>query len=94
MATDISKMANKWGDYNCDTPSSTLESMLAYVRDVVKPDIVIWTGDSVPHNIWGNSDEEVVEMVYKVSDLVYQYLGSTAKIYPVLGNHDIYPLNI
>jgi sphingomyelin phosphodiesterase len=60
---DESKMASKWGDYNCDLPVSTLESLFAYIRDEVKPDIVIWTGDTVPHNIWANSDEEVVEKV-------------------------------
>jgi sphingomyelin phosphodiesterase len=94
IPSDQSTTASRWGAYTCDLPSATLESMLAYVRDVVKPDIVIWTGDSVPHNIWGVSEEEVVDGVTRVSDLVFRYLGATAKIYPGMGNHDLYPLNI
>lgn len=49
---DASKLARKWGEFKCDLPVYTLETMLAYIRDEIKPDIVIWTGDAISHNFW------------------------------------------
>jgi sphingomyelin phosphodiesterase len=92
--TDPSKQAQKWGDYNCDLPQVTLESMLAYIRDTVKPDIVIWTGDSVSSDMWELQESNIVKDVTTVSNLVSSYLGSIASIYLGIGNHDLYPINI
>jgi hypothetical protein len=41
--------------------------MLAYIRDVVKPDIVVWTGDTVPHDLWSESSDDVVNDIVKAS---------------------------
>jgi len=34
----------------CDIPIITVQSTLEYVRDVIKPDAVFWTGDNSPHD--------------------------------------------
>jgi hypothetical protein len=47
--------AGLYGDYNCNTPAITLETMLQYIRDEIKPDIIFWTGDSIPYNYWQHS---------------------------------------
>ena len=51
MANSTEEAAGKWGGYYCDLKSETLDTMLAYVKDTVKPDIVLWGGDSVGHSI-------------------------------------------
>jgi sphingomyelin phosphodiesterase len=44
--------AGYWGDFShCDLPKRTLENFLTYVKNEIKPDVVIWTGDSLPHNV-------------------------------------------
>lgn len=67
--------------------------MLTYIRDEVKPDILIWTGDTVPHDLWGMSTESVINDVTKVSNIISNILGNTTVIYPSVGNHDAYPVN-
>ena len=44
-------VAGFWGDYRCDIPVYTLESMLGQIRDQIKPDAVFWLGDSISHNV-------------------------------------------
>ena len=43
--------AGKWGDFQCDLNEPMLMSLLAHLRDEVKPDAVFWVGDSIPHNV-------------------------------------------
>jgi sphingomyelin phosphodiesterase len=45
------KNAKKWGDYNCDLPVHTLENLFDFVNSDIKPDAVMWGGDSIPHNL-------------------------------------------
>jgi len=33
--------------------------MVDFVADVIKPDVVLWTGDVVPHDIWNQSLDHV-----------------------------------
>lgn len=89
-----SSLAGKWGSYNCDIPLRTLESMLTYIREEVKPDIAVWTGDSLTHHIWNNSNEEVINKVKRVSQLVKQQIGADTQVYPISGNHDSFPANL
>jgi len=51
--------AGFYGSYNCDLPQNTLEDMLAFISNDIKPDIVLWTGDNVPHDIWEETKTEV-----------------------------------
>lgn len=67
--------------------------MLEYIRDVIKPDIVIWTGDTVPHNAWDHTLAISVDHVRNISETINNYLGVTAEIYPTPGNHDFFPMN-
>ena len=45
------KNSLKWGHFQCDIPVITLESMLDYVKDTVKPDAILWGGDTIPHDV-------------------------------------------
>ena len=50
LPADPSDAAGKWGAYACDTPPIRFENMMEYIKEEIKPDGVLWTGDSVPHN--------------------------------------------
>lgn len=67
MATDPSKAAGKWGDYNCDIPHHVLENMLSYVKNSVKPDLFFWTGDNSAHDVWKNTNDEVISYVKNIT---------------------------
>jgi len=67
MGKDAATRAGKWGDYKCDIPARTLESMLGYIKDEIKPDTVFWGGDSVPHNIETLTLESNVEVIKNVT---------------------------
>lgn len=57
-----STQAGYWGsfgDFGCDIPIRTFDSMVNFVADVIKPDVVLWTGDVVPHDIWNQSLDHV-----------------------------------
>jgi len=51
MATSDETRAGKWGNFKCDLNKPTFDTMLAYIKDTIKPDAVLWGGDSVPHNL-------------------------------------------
>jgi len=51
--------AGEWGSYLCDPPRNVVSKMFEFIRDEIKPDVLFWTGDMTPHNVWSNSEEEV-----------------------------------
>lgn len=50
-ATSPENAAGKWGDYKCDLKEETMISLLQQIKNEIKPDAVLWGGDSIPHNI-------------------------------------------
>jgi len=46
-----SEAAGKWGDYLCDIPERTMDSMFDFIYKDVKPDFALWGGDSVTHDL-------------------------------------------
>ena len=61
------KGAGKWGEYKCDTPVDTLENALDYVVNELKPDIIFWTGDNNPHDVWAQTNESIANYTIKVT---------------------------
>lgn len=55
-------------------------------------DMIIWTGDSVSHDVHHTSYQETIDTVTNLTSLLYNYFPNTPVV-PVLGNHDFYPLN-
>jgi sphingomyelin phosphodiesterase len=41
-----------FGDSGCDIPTKTFESMIKFIKNNIKPDFILWTGDLIPHDIW------------------------------------------
>ena len=93
--TEKSKQAGEWGSYLCDMPPNTLKLMFDYIRDVVKPDIVIWTGDNSPHTVWSNTVEEVLDSTHNVTQMIHEAFKHTKiTVIPIMGNHDVWPANV
>ncbi|CDW73147.1 saposin b domain-containing protein [Stylonychia lemnae] len=88
MTSDNSRKAGLYGEYQCDSPEKLLRSMADYINSVVKPDLIIWTGDSVPHDEdRGQSFSDKKQYLDWVNNFL-QSNFSTTPFYPVLGNHD------
>jgi sphingomyelin phosphodiesterase len=84
-----------WGDYECDTPEKTLDNLLDYVVNEVKPDAIFWTGDNSAHNVWDNTDEEVTNYTIKSTQMIKEKLeGTDITVFPIHGNHDTWPVDI
>lgn len=94
--SELSRQAGEWGEYKCDLPSKTLKAMFLYIRDVIKPDVLFWTGDNSPHTIWKNDEEEVIAASYNISIMIQDVFGPTTSnitVIPINGNHDMFPAN-
>jgi len=65
--TSNAESSGKWGDFKCDIPVWTLENMLDYIREEVKPDGVMWLGDSIPHNVETLTEETNIEIMKNVT---------------------------
>lgn len=69
--------------------------MLDFVKTEVKPDLLFWTGDNSPHNVWSNSNEEVAEATVNVTKMIKAHFeGTNISVYPIQGNHEAWPVNV
>ncbi|XP_046373971.2 sphingomyelin phosphodiesterase A-like [Haliotis rufescens] len=83
--------AGKFGDYNCDAPPRTVETILSHIAALdPQPDFVIYTGDSPPHDLWEESWSTQFNADLDVINIIKSYLPEIA-VYPVLGNHESFP---
>ncbi len=68
--------AGKWGDYgHCDLPENTYLSLLDYIRDEMKPDVVMWLGDTIPHNVRTLDPTENVETIRRATNSIKKLLA-------------------
>lgn len=92
--TETERQAKEWGSYLCDMPPKTLKLMFEYIRDVVKPDVVVWTGDNSAHKIWDNTPDEVIDSTHNITKIMREVLDkSSITVIPIHGNHDYWPAN-
>lgn len=63
--------------------------MVEFINKEIKPEVVIWTGDTTPHIEWQNPKKEVKQQhIERVTEFLKANM-SYASIYPSLGNHDL-----
>jgi len=67
-----------------------MNEMFKYVKDDLKPDMILWGGDTVPHDVHSQTFDEVVDLMNRTTDAFKEGLKGI-KIYPTIGNHDNYP---
>ena len=75
---------------NCDTSNNTLNSFAEYAKDL-KPDFIIWTGDNAEHNNYNSTQEEVYFTTRQIKNIIDSNFGKDIIVYPVVGNHEVYP---
>ena len=62
--------SGKWGDFKCDLPVWTMKSMFEHIKDEIKPDLVMWAGDSIAHDVEEVTFDETVDHMDKVTKMV------------------------
>lgn len=81
--------AGRWGfEGKCDIPLRTLDLFVETIVNDIKPDLIIWTGDNVPHNPWVTNEQEVFNITTVFVDLLYNKYNYTKPVFPSLGNHE------
>ena len=94
IPTDPKDAARKWGEYQCDTTHGVVTKMFEFLRDEIKPDVLFWTGDMSPHSVWENSDAEVADVNYVIAKQIQDTFGDELIVFPLQGNHDVFPVNV
>ena len=79
--------ASPWGEYECDLPFSTFAAMGDFIREEIKPDLIAWTGDVPPHDMW-NYNLDYVKKYQGVMTDFFKANFSDFSLYPLEGNHD------
>lgn len=83
--------AGYWGTVGgCDIPLRTLEEAFRFISESVKPEVVIWTGDNVAHDIW-KQNTSFQAIPTKIATRTLQKLLPNVTIYPIFGNHECFP---
>jgi len=68
---------------------------LEFIKEDIRPDFLFWLGDNSKSDTWDNSLEEVVFYTRNLSDSIKHFgLDQIATIYPIEGNHDVFPVNV
>ena len=94
-AIDADK-AGKYGSFWCDSPVVTIESAFAYLSslpEAQKPDVIFWTGDNTPHDVWEQSYYANALYTEKVTEFLRTHLPGVP-VFGALGNHEFYPVNV
>ena len=78
------------GEKNCDTNLNTLKSFLQAAYNL-EPDFLILTGDNTEHDNWNSTQEEVYTSTETIKNNIIEIFQNKIPIYPVIGNHEVYP---
>lgn len=88
-----SSTAGLWGDYGkCDTPVATYKLLLDHVSRKDKIDMIVWTGDVPPHDIWNQSRSGQIRTLRSAIQLLTRYFPNTP-VFPAIGNHESAPVD-
>jgi predicted MPP superfamily phosphohydrolase len=69
-----------------------LEWLRAHLIGDLKPSLILWTGDSVSHDIRHMTEEHVVLTLETLTNLIKEFFPDVPLI-ASLGNHDFEPAN-
>jgi len=57
-----------------------------------KPDMILWTGDSISHDLTGITESDIYDSIIKLTELIRKAFPDTPLIL-TLGNHDFETAN-
>jgi len=81
--------ASPMGEYTCDSPIKLLQVAVEFITQL-KPDFLVFTGDSVDHHSFGDNWKHNMDEIRTVALML---AGVSPRVYAVLGNHDTYPID-
>jgi sphingomyelin phosphodiesterase len=86
--------AGYWGYLGlCDIPLRTYETAIDYIKTEIKPDIIFWTGDNPSHEFHLINQTESLVATKIITDSLKASFPNIP-IFPVLGNHEKYPIDL
>ena len=84
--------AGYWGSLNkCDLPLQTFNLFLKEVEKM-DLDLIIWTGDNTPHDIWDQSQSYNANYTTLLSEKFRRH--TKTPVIPSMGNHESFPVNV
>ncbi|KAH7726216.1 Metallophosphoesterase domain containing protein [Aphelenchoides avenae] len=79
-----------FGDYKCDSPKNAVS---AAKETLPNPDLILWTGDNVPHIKDNTYDDEYVASNFNFTTSLLKASFPNTTLLPIFGNHDYAPAN-
>lgn len=84
--------AGYWGSLDdCDLPIQTFELFLTELEKI-NLDLIIWTGDNTPHDVWQQSQTYNLNFTTMISEKLRKHTNAT--VISAMGNHESYPVNV
>jgi sphingomyelin phosphodiesterase len=68
--------SGEWGAGTCDPPVKTVNAVLDQIV-ALSPDIVFWTGDNSPHDIWDMTEDDVTNLTIKTTQMIKEKFEGT-----------------
>lgn len=89
--------ARKFGEViGCDIPLVTCRAQMQWLKENLRgelqPDLILWTGDNVSHDMQHMTEEKVIETLQVLTDLIKEFYPDVPLV-AILGNHDFEPAN-
>ncbi|KAL9652316.1 hypothetical protein ABK040_011974 [Willaertia magna] len=96
--TENFQPAKKFGSYGgCDIPLDTFINILHFVANYsIEADFLLYGGDNLVHDDWNYSQEYNLHYGLLVGNLLQNEFREKSfknRIYPAIGNHDLYPID-
>ena len=67
--------------------------MFEYIGNHVDPEVIIWGGNTNPHNFNSQNENEQKQTLEIARSLFNKYFKCNRAVYTMLGNDDYYPIN-
>jgi hypothetical protein len=85
-----------WGSpgSDCDLPPHTLDAAVTWIKENLKPDLIILNGDYTDHRIWDESRQRQNSFREYVSKALQPLVDLGIPIYSTLGNHELLPVDV
>ncbi|RWS24750.1 sphingomyelin phosphodiesterase-like protein 2 [Leptotrombidium deliense] len=88
-------VAGYWGTYTkCDAPLQLVENLVQNINKSQTQlyDLLLWTGDTNPHDQWQSFPEDIVNNSNTITSLFKKYLSNGKIVVPCIGNHEGFPV--